>query len=166
MFSSVFKFDLVVCVVWMYYVVGNIQNEIVEWFGILCQMVQCMVVYVVDVNLVKVQIMYLVLFCLELVQGLQECYGLEVCCVVLGVGGVENFNELQEVQQMLVVVGVEVMEQYFSLEVLLVVNVGLGCMFKVVIEWLLELECLQYQIVLMIGVFVFDGLVNCYDVVL
>jgi DNA-binding transcriptional regulator LsrR (DeoR family) len=135
----------------MYYVAGNTQNEIAERLGISRQMAQRMVAYAADANLVKVQITHPVSSCLELAQGLQERYGLEVCRVVPGAGGADNPNESQEVQQMLAVAGAELMEQYLSSEAPLVVNVGSGRTLKAAIERLSELERPQHQIVSMIG---------------
>ncbi|EIJ45159.1 transcription regulator [Herbaspirillum sp. GW103] len=166
MSSSASKLDLAARAAWMYYVAGNTQNEIAERLGISRQMAQRMVAYAADANLVRVQITHPVSSCLELAQGLQERYGLEVCRVVPGAGGADNPNESQEVQQMLAVAGAEVMEQYLSSQAPLVVNVGSGRTLKAAIERLSELERPQHQIVSMIGAFASDGSANRYDVAL
>ncbi|MBP0598414.1 sugar-binding transcriptional regulator [Herbaspirillum sp. LeCh32-8] len=166
MSSGTSKLDLAARAAWMYYVAGNTQNEIAERLGISRQMAQRMVAYATDANLVKVQITHPVSSCLELAQGLQARYGLEVCRVVPGAGGADNPHESQEMQQMLAVAGAELMEQYLSSEAPLVVNVGSGRTLKAAIEKISEMERPQHQIVSMIGAFASDGSANRYDVAL
>lgn len=169
MSSGASKLDLAARAAWMYYVAGNTQNEIAERLGISRQMAQRMVAYAADANLVKVQITHPLSSCLELAQGLQERYGLQVCRVVPGavsVNGTDNPNESQEMRQMLAVAGAELMEQYLSSEAPLVVNVGSGRTLKAAIEKISEMERPQHQIVSMIGAFAADGSANRYDVAL
>ena len=166
MSSGASKLDLAARAAWMYYVAGNTQNEIAERLGISRQMAQRMVAYAGASNLVKVQITHPVSSCLELAQGLQERYGLQVCRVVPGAGGSDNPNESQEIQQMLAVAGAELMDQYLSSATPLVVNVGSGRTLKAAIEKITEIDRPQHQIVSMIGAFASDGSANRYDVAL
>lgn len=160
------KLDLAARAAWMYYVAGNTQNEIAERLGISRQMAQRMVAYAGDTNLVKVQITHPISACLELEQGLQQRYGLDVCRVVPNAATPGDPHEAQEVQQMLAVAGAEVMEQYLNVEEPMVVNVGSGRTLKAAIEKITEMEKPQHQIVSMIGAFASDGSANRYDVAL
>ncbi|WP_034300701.1 sugar-binding transcriptional regulator [Herbaspirillum sp. RV1423] len=165
MSSSSSKLDLAARAAWMYYVAGNTQNEIAERLGISRQMAQRMVAYAGASNLVKVQITHPISSCLELAQGLQQRYGLDVCRVVPGseaAGG----DDAQGTQQMLAVAGAELMEQYLRQEQPLIVNVGSGRTLKAAIEKISEMDRPQHQIVSMIGAFASDGSANRYDVAL
>lgn len=168
MSSSSSKLDLAARAAWMYYVAGNTQNEIAERLGISRQMAQRMVAYAAASNLVKVQITHPISSCLELAQGLQQRYGLEVCRVVPAntdsTAGAAD--DAQGTQQMLAVAGAELMEQYLRQEAPLIVNVGSGRTLKAAIEKISEMERPQHQIVSMIGAFASDGSANRYDVAL
>ncbi|MFL9879162.1 sugar-binding transcriptional regulator [Herbaspirillum rhizosphaerae] len=167
MSSSSSKLDLAARAAWMYYVAGNTQNEIAERLGISRQMAQRMVAYASASNLVKVQITHPISSCLELAQGLQQRYGLEVCRVVpSAVADEPAGDDAQGTQQMLAVAGAELMEQYLRQEAPLIVNVGSGRTLKAAIEKISEMERPQHQIVSMIGAFASDGSANRYDVAL
>lgn len=115
MSSTPSKLDLAARAAWMYYVAGNTQNEIAERLGISRQMAQRMVAHAAASNLVKVQITHPISSCLELAQGLQQRYGLEVCRVVpaaaaqsdaadvADIDGIDSIDDTQEVQRMLAV---------------------------------------------------------------
>jgi len=169
MSSSPSKLDLAARAAWMYYVAGNTQNEIAERLGISRQMAQRLVAHAGASNLVKVQITHPISSCLELAQGLQQRYGLEICRVVPAAIA-PHINSLgddaQETQQMLAVAGAELMDQFLRQEQALIVNVGSGRTLKAVIEKITELERPQHQIVSMIGAFASDGSANRYDVAL
>jgi DNA-binding transcriptional regulator LsrR (DeoR family) len=166
------KRDLAARAAWMYYVGGNTQNEIAERLGISRQMAQRMVAHASASNLVKVQITHPISACLELAQGLQQRYGLEVCRVVPSVpleyaaSPHHHADDSQEIQQMLAVAGAELMEQYLHQDAPLIVNVGSGRTLKAAIEKVSEVERPQHQIVSMIGAFAADGSANRYDVAL
>lgn len=167
MSSSPSKLDLAARAAWMYYVAGNTQNEIAERLGISRQMAQRMVAYAGASNLVKVQITHPISSCLELAQGLQQRYGLDVCRVVPGNPGNDAAgDDAHGVQQMLAVAGAELMEQYLRQEEPLIVNVGSGRTLKAAIEKISDMERPQHQIVSMIGAFASDGSANRYDVAL
>jgi len=169
MSSSPSKLDLAARAAWMYYVAGNTQNEIAERLGISRQMAQRLVAHASASNLVKVQITHPISSCLELAQGLQQRFGLEVCRVVPAAVAPEldsNVDDAQETQQMLAVAGAELMEQYLRQEQPLIVNVGSGRTLKAAIEKISEMERPQHQIVSMIGAFASDGSANRYDVAL
>ena len=170
MSSSPSKLDLAARAAWMYYVAGNTQNEIAERLGISRQMAQRMVAHAAASNLVKVQITHPISSCLELGQGLQQRYGLEVCRVVPAAqddtATGTDFDDTQEVQHMLAVASAELMEQYLHQEAPLIVNVGSGRTLKAAIEKITEMERPQHQIVSMIGAFASDGSANRYDVAL
>ncbi|AKZ61439.1 DeoR faimly transcriptional regulator [Herbaspirillum hiltneri N3] len=168
MSSSPSKLDLAARAAWMYYVAGNTQNEIAERLGISRQMAQRMVAYAGASNLVKVQIAHPISSCLELAQGLQQRYGLDVCRVVPGNTGNDAAagDDAHGVQQMLAVAGAELMEQYLRQEEPLIVNVGSGRTLKAAIEKISDMERPQHQIVSMIGAFASDGSANRYDVAL
>lgn len=166
MSSAPSKLDLAARAAWMYYVAGNTQNEIAERLGISRQMAQRMVAYAADANLVKVQITHPISACLELAQGLQQRYGLDVCRVVPNAVAPGDAHEAQEVQQMLAVAGAELMDQYLNVDAPLVVNVGSGRTLKAAVEKITEIEKPHHQIVSMIGAFASDGSANRYDVAL
>ncbi|MBB3213048.1 DNA-binding transcriptional regulator LsrR (DeoR family) [Herbaspirillum sp. Sphag1AN] len=175
MSSTPSKLDLAARAAWMYYVAGNTQNEIAERLGISRQMAQRMVAHAAASNLVKVQITHPISSCLELAQGLQQRYGLEVCRVVPAaaaqsdagdVADIDGIDDTQEVQRMLAVASAELMEQYLHQEAPLIVNVGSGRTLKAAIEKITEMERPQHQIVSMIGAFASDGSANRYDVAL
>ncbi len=166
MSSNPSKLDLAARAAWMYYVAGNTQNEIAEHLGISRQMAQRMVAHAGASNLVKVQITHPISSCLNLAQGLQQRYGLEVCRVVPAALTPDATAEALQTQQMLAVAGAELMEQYLRQETALIVNVGSGRTLKAAIEKITEMERPQHQIVSMIGAFAADGSANRYDVAL
>ncbi len=167
MSSNQSKLDLAARAAWMYYVAGNTQNDIAENLGISRQMAQRMVAYAAASNLVKVQITHPISSCLELAQGLQQRYGLEVCRVIPAVQTNDiTRDDSPEVQRMLAVASAELMEQYLHQETPLIINVGSGRTLKAAIEKITEMERPQHQIVSMIGAFAADGSANRYDVAL
>ncbi len=160
------KLDLAARAAWMYYVAGNTQNEIADHLGISRQMAQRLVAYARESGLVKVRVEHPVSTCLELAAALQQRYGLEQCHVVPSEGASGSVVDEVGVQQMLAVVGAEVMERYLQQETPLVVNVGSGRTLKAVLEAVTEMERPQHRIVSMVGAIAADGSSNRYDVAL
>ncbi|AIY42870.1 Transcriptional regulator of mannitol utilization [Collimonas arenae] len=160
------KLDLAARAAWMYYVVGNTQNEIADHLGISRQMAQRLVAYARESGLVKVRVEHPVSECLALAAALQQKYGLEQCHVVPSVGSEDSLIDDAGVQQMLAVVGAEVVERYLQQENPLVVNVGSGRTLKAVLAAVPEMDRPQHRIVSMVGAIAADGSSNRYDVAL
>lgn len=164
------KLDLAARAAWMYYVVGETQNEIADHLGISRQMAQRLVAYARESGLVKVRVEHPVSECLELASALQQRYGLTQCHVVPSVGSADKVaNKVVDdagVQQMLAVVGAEIVERYLQQENPLVVNVGSGRTLKAVLEAVSEMDRPQHRIVSMVGAIAADGSSNRYDVAL
>lgn len=145
---------------WLYYVVGDTQDEIARKLGVSRQSAQRLVSLAVSEQLIKFRLDHPIARCMELSQTIRERYDLRMCEVVpsdpaapFSIAGIAE-------------AGAAEMEKYLRSDEPKVIAFGTGRSLRASVEQLRPMDCPHHTAVSLLGNMMLDGSATAYNVII
>ncbi|MEM6464273.1 MAG: sugar-binding transcriptional regulator [Pseudomonadota bacterium] len=145
---------------WLYYVVGDTQDEIARKLGVSRQSAQRLVSLAVSEQLIKFRLDHPIARCMELSGSLREVFGLRMCEIVpsdpaapFSIAGIAQ-------------AGATEMEKYLRSEQPQVMAFGTGRALRACVEQLRPMECPHHTAISLLGNMMLDGSATAYNVII
>ncbi|WP_419909506.1 sugar-binding transcriptional regulator [Hoeflea sp.] len=145
---------------WLYYVVGDTQDEIARKLGVSRQSAQRLVSLAVSEQLIKFRLDHPIARCMELAQMIREQFDLAMCEIVPS-DPAAPFSNAGIAQA-----GASEMERHLRSEEPKIIAFGTGRALRACVEQLRPMECPHHTAVSLLGNMMLDGSATAYNVII